>query len=337
MMTSYLPRRPRGRPSVAAEERYQAEVAEFCQKIRETRSRLDFSVSARGWGYILEGEGIITKGDLDGAERLINEYRKDGLLPLDICAVDETRVADCLERIDDTTALEEAECVFDHVRSAHMNWTPFSFWEDLDVYIEIGVEKIDLKNLFKPICKQFRTPITNIKDWYDINARAAMMERFASWEAKGKQCVLLLCGDHDPRGLSISSFMRSNLADLAKTVGWSPENLVIERFGLNYDFIRDQGLLWIDNLETWSGKRLDDPRHPDHWKEYVQGYLRQYGVRRVEANALVVRPEAGRALCGQAILRYVPAEAVEEYEAKLEAARAELADRIDELLKRMAR
>src|SRR5258706_13245720 len=99
MMTSYLPRRPRGRPSVAAEERDQAELAEFSQKIRETRSRLDFSVSARGGGYILEGEGIITKGELDGAERVINKYGKDGFLRLDICPVDEPREASGLQRL----------------------------------------------------------------------------------------------------------------------------------------------------------------------------------------------------------------------------------------------
>jgi len=30
---------------------------------------------------------------------------------------------------------------------------------------------------------------------------------------------------------------------------------------------------WIDNLETGSGKDLANPKHPDHHKEYVQGYL----------------------------------------------------------------
>src|SRR5262249_47821811 len=153
---------------------------------------------------------------------------------------------------------------------------------------------------------EFHIPITNISGWNDINSRAAIMKRFAFWEKRGKKCVLLHCGDHDPGGLHISEFLRSNMEELADAVGWRPDNLIIERFGLNADFIEEQGLTWIDNLETGSGGRLDDPRHPDHGKSYVQSYLARFGARKVEANALVVRPEAGRELCRQAILRHVP-------------------------------
>ena len=31
---------------------------------------------------------------------------------------------------------------------AHERFTPFSFWNDLDVYVQMTVEKIDLKSLF---------------------------------------------------------------------------------------------------------------------------------------------------------------------------------------------
>ena len=37
---------------------------------------LDFEIGTRGWGYILENEGVITKDELDACERLITEYRK---------------------------------------------------------------------------------------------------------------------------------------------------------------------------------------------------------------------------------------------------------------------
>src|SRR5262249_51491407 len=50
--------------------------------------------------------------------------------------------------------------------------------------------------------------------------------------------------------------------DLSAPVGWSPDNLIIERFGLNFDFIEANNLTWIDNLETSSGQRLDDRRQP---------------------------------------------------------------------------
>ena len=88
---------------------------------------------------------------------------------------------------------------------------------------------------------------------------------------------------------------------------------------LNADFIDNQRLTWIDNLETASGQRLDDPRHPDHHKSYVQDHLARHGARKCEANALVVSPGAGRRLCREAILRHLPAVARQRYRDKLAA------------------
>jgi hypothetical protein len=179
------------------------------------------------------------------------------------------------------------------------------------------VEKVDLRSLFGPICAEYHVPIANARGWCDINTRAAMMKRFAEHEAEGRECVLLYCGDHDPAGLNISQSLRSNLADLADAVRWSPDNLEIDRFGLNADFIKRHRLSWIENLETGSGENLADPRHPDHRKPYVQNYIVKFGVRKVEANSLVVRPEAGRTLCRDAIERYVDLDLMAEYETDL--------------------
>ena len=125
--------------------------------------------------------------------------------------------------------------------------------------------------------------------------------------------------------------------DLSAPVGWSPDNLIIERFGLNFDFIEANNLTWIDNLETSSGQRLDDPRHPDHFKPYVQSYLAAFGARKCEANALVVAPEIGRQLCRDAILRYVDATAPRRYQRRLESAQRDLRRIINDLLAMTAR
>ena len=310
-----LPRRPRGRPTQEAQRQYEAEVARWCDGIQEIDS-LDFKVSSPGWCYVLEEHGLV-KGDFDTAQKLINQCRKSGLLPLDICSEEDGRAAEHIEDLDDETPAEFAAGWVEHLEVVHERYTPVSFWEDLDAYVQMTVEKIDLKNLFAPVCKEFRVATTNISGWNDINSRAAI-KRFAYWEARGKQCVLLHCGDHDPGGLHISEFIRKNLEDLSGAVGWNPDDLVIDRFGLNADFIGSQHLTWIENLETSSGGHLDDPRHPDHHKTYVQSYLAQFGVRKVEANALVVRPAAGRALCRRAILRHVPATAFRAYTRKLD-------------------
>jgi hypothetical protein len=44
-----IPKRTRGRQSVAAQTAYQEQVEEFCRRIEEIRASLDFEVSARGW------------------------------------------------------------------------------------------------------------------------------------------------------------------------------------------------------------------------------------------------------------------------------------------------
>jgi hypothetical protein len=41
----------------------------------------------------------------------------------------------------------------------------------------VAVEKLDLRNLFENVCAEFYVPITNLKGWSDLNARAAMMKR----------------------------------------------------------------------------------------------------------------------------------------------------------------
>jgi hypothetical protein len=329
-----LPRRLRGRQSASAEVAYQQQRAAFCQLILQIRSRLDFAIGSRGWCYILEQHGL-GKGDFDAAQRLINDCRKTGDLPLDICSEDDSRETVGLQGEPDDPDIEsEAESWVDYVREhAHKTYTPFSFWDDQEFYVEIAVEKLDLRNLFEPVCAGFFVPITNFKGWSDLNSRAHMMERFAEHEIEGRKCVLLLCGDHDPGGLAITASMRKTMQDLADAVGWSPDNLIITRFGLNADFINRHGLTWIDNLETSSGQRLDDRRHPDHNKPYVQDYLGRFGARKVEANALVVAPQVGRDLCRRAILQHLPADAPRRYRERLAVERARLMQAISELMR----
>jgi hypothetical protein len=198
--------------------------------------------------------------------------------------------------------------------------------------VEMVVEKIDLKNLFAPVCAEYCIPIANNVGWGDLNQRSEMMKRFKYWEEQGKQCVLLYCGDHDPAGLNISKCLKSNLKELENAAGWSPDDLIIDRFGLNYSFIVEQGLSWIDNLETGSKRRLDDRMHPSHNAPYVQNYLRKYGARKVEANALVVREQAAHDLCRAAINQYVDETAPKDYQEALEPNRRELRRMIDTLL-----
>lgn len=328
-----LPTVKMGRRTADAERLYQQEVELFCQGVKEVNSSLDFQVSSRGWCYLLEEYGL-NKGDFDRAQNLINECRKSGKLPLNICAEDSTRTAEGIDNPDDSDIENYAFEWVDYVRNELSTfYNPYYFSDFQGCYIEMLVEKIDLKGIFKPVCEEYKIPLGNNKGWADINSRAALMLRFKEWESKGKQCVLLYCGDHDPGGLNISDTIRTNLSALSNAVGWSPDNLIIDRFGLNYDFIIANNLTWIENLETGTGGRLDNPKHNDFNKPYVQNYLKQFGARKVEANALVTRVEEGRKLCEDAVLKYINLDGIDSYNDATKEARRQLQKAITNLMK----
>jgi hypothetical protein len=322
---SFLPRMPRGRPTDENKAKYALEVRDFCARILEIYRDMDFKVGVRGWCYILERHGLF-KGEFPACERLITKCRKSGDLPYDICAEDDNRATIGLEQVDGEDDPElEAENWVDWLRNeAHKKWNPVSFWHGLNVDIEVAVEKLDLRNLFERVCLELHVPITSFKGWYDVNQRAAMMRRFKYHESQGRQCYLLTCTDHDPGGLIIHEFIRKNFEEMARCytdeegpIDWDPKNLKIIRFGLNKDFIDANNLTWIDNLETGSGERLDDPNHNDHYKDYVQNYIREFGARKCEANALVVVPQMGRQLVRDAIMKYLPEHALRQYQNRL--------------------
>jgi hypothetical protein len=331
-----IPARSPGKPTPAKDAAYRERVREFSREIMKIRSRLEFAPSTRGWCYILEELGL-RKGDFTIAERAITLCRKSGDLPLDIVSEDATRETIGLIDIDDDPPREYADRILSTSKYYIDHYEPIDFWVQQKTYVEMVVEKIDLKNLFAPVCTKHFVPLTNMKGWADLNSRARIMKRMQAREAKGQRCVLLVCTDLDPGGLLIAEQLRQNLADLTPATGWSPENLIIERFGLTGEFVRKHRLAWIENLETGSGENLADPKHRDYGKPHVQEYIAKYGERKCEANALIVRPEAGRRLCRDAIRRYVRNSDLDRHSAALAAARKNLRREFPAALRRFAK
>jgi len=320
METIKLPRRGK---------QYQTELREFANTLKRISWEIGFKLSSRGWCYQLESFGLVNKAQFDLVERLINKCRKRGYLPVDFVAEEEARRFSGIEYPEDVSPIEYMERYLKASLQCEEWYTP-DWWEGEEYYIQMLVEKIDLKTLFEPVCREYHIPIATSKGWSSILQRAEYSRRFKEAEDKGLTCVLLYCGDHDPDGLRISEFIRSNLEELKNIVwsdgleGYDPINLIIDRFGLNYDFIIENNLTWIDNLVTGSGKNLADPSHPNYHLPYVQEYLKKYGPRKCEANALVVRPEAARELCRSAIEKYLGKDALDRFEVKREAVRREL-------------
>ncbi|MBA7627685.1 hypothetical protein ES703_35152 [subsurface metagenome] len=294
----------------------------FARELRNIQRQIDFKVSARGWCYQLEQFGLITKGQFDRVENIINhDLRAKGYLPIDFVAAEESRKFSGVETPMTETPSEFMKRFLEETLECENYYTP-DWWDGEEFYIQMVVEKIDLKSLFEPMCRGYHIPIATSKGWSSMLQRAEYARRFKEAEDMGLKCVLLYCGDHDPDGLRISEALRANLDDLAfirwgdGERGYDPADLKIDRFGLNYDFIVANNLSWINNLITGSKKDLASPSHKNHYLPYVQEYLATVGERKCEANALVVAPAQGRQLCKEAIENYLGQDAVGRFKAR---------------------
>jgi len=306
-------------------------LQEFADKIQELSELIGFKVSARGWCYQLETERLINKDEFDKVESWINKCRKKGILPIDFTAEEEGRKFKGVEKPCANTPIEELREWIEQASESHKYYTP-DWWDGEEYYIQMLVEKVDLKTLFFPVCSLYHIPIATSKGWSSMLQRAEYAKRFQEAESLGLKCVLLYCGDHDPDGLRISDFLRKGLEDL-KDISWEdgdsgydPEDLIIKRFGLEADFIEEHNITWIDNLITGSKKNLASPTHKNYNMPYVQEYLGKYGERKCEANAIIPMPKIARNLVNGAITDFVGDEAHSRFDAKRQAVRKELED-----------
>jgi hypothetical protein len=249
---------------------------------------------------------MINKDGFNKVEELINTCRRRGFLPVDFVAEEDARAFSGIETPTDGTIKGVLKWMCEDVLNGQKYYTP-DWWEGEEYYVQMLVEKIDLKTLFSPVADEYHIPIANSKGWSSILQRAEYARRFKEAEERGLTCILLYCGDHDPDGLRISDTIRANLEQVAEVQwsdgeeGYDPSDLEIVRFGLNYDFITQQGYTWIDNLITGSGKNLADPKHRNFRLPYVQQYLHTIGERKCEANAIVTTPNDARQLVRDAI------------------------------------
>lgn len=304
-------------------------LEEFARELKKISDKIGFKQSARGWCYQLEGYGMITKAQFDKVENIINRCRKEGILPIDFTMEEEGRRFSGVEVPDDDTPIEDLRYWVEKTLRTEETYTS-NWWEGEEYYIQMVVEKIDLKTLFEPICKKYKIPIATNKGWSSMIQRAIYLKRFKQAEEDGLKPLLLYCGDHDPDGLRISDFMRRNLEDLRNIEwengeeGYNPEELEIVRFGLNYDFIEKHKLSWINNLITGSKKNLASSSHRNNGMPYVQDYIQEFGVRKCEANAIVIIPSIARNFVDDTIKSYLGKDAEERFLAKRQAIRDEV-------------
>lgn len=288
---------------------------EMGEAIERMSRATGYKFGPRGWAYYAEGLGLITKGEFDRFEKLLTDMRKDGELDPDVIEPDASRVATTVGdyEADGGTPEEQAQYAVDQIGPELNSWArayfEHGYWDDLEFYVEMIVEKKDLVQIFGTTADKYKVRITNGKGDTDIHSRLAMLKRFRDHSEAGRRCVLLAVGDHDPKGLFIVEGLHKNLMSCTNIKGlyWDNPEFEIVNVGLTEEQIDRLGLMKIDNLETGGGRDLSDPRHPDHYKPYVQDYISRFGVWKCEANALVGDPTGAKRLLEDAITQYIPA------------------------------
>jgi len=308
---------PRGRGKKREES-----LARFAAVILKLREQATQKMSSRGWCYFIEGFKLITKGEFGKTQNAINECRKKGYLPIDLVAEDPKRVWSGVEVPEEQSPVAYLKRFLEATTNAEQYYTP-NWWKGEKYFLQAMVEKIDLVEMFRPVCAKYHIPIVNAGGWYDILERGQAARRFQWAESLGCHPVILYFGDFDPWGLAISDFIKNNFWEVIGGTRWSPAKLKVDRFGLNFDYIEEQGLTWIDNLESGSGKDMSlmDNR-------IVHNYVGQYGVRKCEANA-VMRASARQPsldLCQTAIEKYLGPDALKRFSAKRQAVVDEIAE-----------
>lgn len=309
----------------------------MAEAVERMSAETGYRFGPRGWAYYAEGLGLITKGEFDRFEKLLTDMRKDGELDPDVIEPDASRMATEVGDFDaaDHKPEDYAQAAVNGIRDQLDQWAQSfyetGYWDGLDYYVEMIVEKKDLVQIFRSTADRYNVRITNGKGDTDIHTRLALLKRFRDHTDAGRRCVLLAVGDHDPKGLHIVDGLQRTIMSCANLKGldWAWPEFEVFNVGLTEEQINTLDLMKIDNLETGGGRDLSDPRHPDHHKPYVQDYIARFGVWKCEANALVGRPPEARALLEDAINRFIPeghpAEVEEQNEASQEAVRTEIA------------
>lgn len=309
---------------------------EMARIIERMSIETGYKFGPRGWAYYAEGLGLITKGEFSRFESLLTDMRKAGELDPDVIEPDASRIATEVHdyEADWQSPEERAQYAVNQIAPELQSWAnsfyEYGYWDDLDYYVEMIVEKKDLVQIFGDAAKRLRVRITNGKGDTDIHSRLAVLKRFRDHHNEGRKCILLAIGDHDPKGLNIVDGLKRTFMSCVNLKGldWYDPEFDVVNIGLTEQQIDDLGLMKIPNLETGGGKDLSSPRHKDHHKPYVQDYIEQFGVWKCEANALVSNPEQAVGIFTDAVEQYIPSDHLSNMRVKnapgKEAVRAEI-------------
>lgn len=146
----------------------------------------------------------------------------------------------------------------------------FDQWDRQDYYVEVWVEKEALGNVVSRACDRLRVPHMACKGYLSASEAWRAGQRFQEMIERGKECVLIHLGDHDPSGIDMTRDNRDRLDLFSEHEG----EIDVRRIALN-----------MDQVEEFS-----PPPNPAKLSDSRSGsYIEHYGYTSWELDALEPR------------------------------------------------
>jgi len=174
-------------------------------------------------------------------------------------------------------------------------------WEEQEYYIELWTEKDALSSVIQPIAKKYQIPFIVNRGYSSTSAMYVAKERIREklrngvWEevyGKGRKCIILYLGDHDPSGLDMDRDIRDRLKEFEI-------DIEVIRIGLTQEQIQQY------NPPTNPAKTTD-PRGT--------GYIEEFGNTSWEVDAL--SPKVLQELIEKFVKYYLDIEKFEQVKEK---------------------
>lgn len=159
------------------------------------------------------------------------------------------------------------------------------YWRDQDYYLEIWVEKDALGNVISRPANRWMLTHFACKGYVSASEMFAASQKIKRIEQRGKRCIILHLGDHDPSGLDMTRDIQDRLNEMGAGVE-------VRRIALNMDQIRQYN-------PPPNPAKLSDKRAPK--------YVEQYGEHSWELDAL--KPQVIDDLIDATVREYVDIDA----------------------------
>lgn len=221
-----------------------------------------FGLTLRQLYYQFVARGLIPNKQAEYKKlgTVVNDARLAGMIPWKAIE-DRTRYLRKLPSWNDPS-----DIISSAAYSYHLNR-----WENQDHYLEVWIEKDALLSPFEVACNNFDVPLFSCRGYSSQSETWRAGQRMLHHIEKGKTCIVLHFGDHDPSGMDMSRDIQDRLDLFTFEEGLS--FVQVKRIALNYDQVEAH-----DPPLPPNPAKLTDTRATD--------YISQYGSTSWELDAL---------------------------------------------------